>query len=86
LLPLSQVEGVGTVAERKRGKITFLKRERGYGFLRDDNTLIDYFFAANEIPGLYEQLEVGDSVSFITVPDSRQLVRSKAIQIEKGNE
>jgi cold shock CspA family protein len=82
------VEGVGAVAERKRGKITFLKREKGYGFLRDDETLLDYFFAANELPGQYELLEVGDSITFITAPDCKQLVRSKAIeiQIEKGNE
>ena len=72
--------------ERKRGKVTFLKRERGYGFLRDDETLIDYFFAANEIPGLYEQLEIGGSITFIAVPDFKQVARSKAIEIQIDEE
>ena len=74
--------------ERRNGKVTFIKRERGYGFLRDSDTLMDYFFAANEMPGQYEQLEIGDSVTYIVVPDNRGAVRSKAIeiQIEKENE
>ena len=76
------------VTERKRGKVTFLKREKGYGFLRDSDSLIDYFFAANELPGQYEKLEIGDSITFITVPDGKQIARCKAIEIhiEKENE
>jgi len=68
--------------ERKNGVIKFIKRERGYGFIRDSDTLTDYFFAANEMSETFDMLEIGDGVTFLVADDNRNPNRCKAVEIQ----
>lgn len=45
------------------GRITSIKKSKGFGFIRDADS-IDYFFHANSCITPYESLQEGDSVIF----------------------
>lgn len=48
------------------GKIMRLFKERGFGFLRHDETREDLFFHASELVNVeFKDLEPGDRVSFL---------------------
>jgi cold shock CspA family protein len=71
--------------DRLTGRVTFIKRERGYGFLRDDNRKMDWFFPAVELPeNTFNDLQVGDALSFLGVLDNRERNKAIEIKIEKG--
>jgi cold shock CspA family protein len=78
------LKGVLKVTARKTGEVRFVKRENGYGFLRDIDSKYDYFFAANEIPGWFELIEIGDVVTFDVGKDNSG--RYKAIEIQLKGE
>ena len=72
------------MGDRLTGKVTFIKRQRGYGFLRDDNRKMDWFFPAVELPeNSFNDLQLGDTLSFLGVLDNKQRNKAIEIQIEK---
>ena len=48
----------------KTGKIKFFDRTKGFGFIREDYTDIDYFFHFSKQVNYDEVMEAGDHVQF----------------------
>ena len=65
----------------KKGTAVFIKRERGFGFIRDTEDKRDYFFPANELlEGDFDNIQVGDVLTFTATTD--HMNRPKAIEIK----
>ena len=64
------------------GQIKRLVRDRGFGFIRPEGAAEDIFFHSSAMEaGIFDQLNVGQSVEFDREADPRDPNRSRAINV-----
>jgi CspA family cold shock protein len=69
------------------GKIARLVRDRGFGFIKPDDSNQDVFFHTTAITGgLFDDLQEGQTVEFELQPDPRDPSRSRATDVRVATE
>jgi CspA family cold shock protein len=64
------------------GKITRLVRDRGFGFIKSDDSNTDVFFHTTALTGaIFDDLQEGQSVEFELQPDPRDPSRMRAADV-----
>jgi CspA family cold shock protein len=64
------------------GKITRLVRDRGFGFIKSDDSNEDIFFHTTALTGaIFDDLQEGQSVEFELQPDPRNPSRTRAADV-----
>ena len=64
------------------GKITRLVRDRGFGFIKSDDSNEDVFFHTTSLTGgVFDDLQEGQSVEFELQADPRNPSRSRAADV-----
>ena len=64
------------------GKITRLVRDRGFGFIKSDDSNQDIFFHTTAMTGgVFDDLQEGQSVEFELQPDPRDPSRTRASDV-----
>jgi CspA family cold shock protein len=69
------------------GKITRLVRDRGFGFIKPDDSSQDVFFHTTAITGgLFDDLQEGQTVEFEMQADPRDPSRMRAADVRIATE
>ena len=64
------------------GKITRLVRDRGFGFIKSDDSNEDVFFHTTSLVGsVFDDLQEGQTVEFELQPDPRNPSRTRASDV-----
>jgi CspA family cold shock protein len=64
------------------GKITRLVRDRGFGFIKSDDSNEDIFFHTTSLTGgVFDDLQEGQTVEFELQPDPRNPSRTRASDV-----
>ncbi|MCH7719284.1 MAG: cold shock domain-containing protein [Chloroflexi bacterium] len=66
------------------GSIVRLVRQRGFGFIKPDDSTEELFFHSSAVENpTFDELNEGQTVEFETEPDSRQPDRSRAVHVRQ---
>lgn len=67
--------------ERASGKIVRLMRDKGFGFIRANDSNDEYFVHHSVFKGQFATLQEGDAVSFVPSQGQKGL-RAEAVELE----